>query len=319
MSENPATMLQNRLAKRFRHLRKWAKRTGVTCFRVYERDIPEVPAIVDWYDGEAVVWIYERRSDETPEQVEAWSAAVPAAVAAGLGILPAQVHAKERRRQKGLKQYRRIAESRHAKVVEEGGLKLEVNLVDYLDTGLFLDHRDTRAMVREKADGAHFLNLFAYTGSFTCHAIAGGARTTTSVDMSRTYVDWIRRNFTLNGIVASDTHLIAQSDCFAFLEQAAESPFRYDLIVCDPPTFSNSKRMQLGSFSVDRDHPWLIERCLELLSPEGELIFSTNSRSFRLEAEKLPPGAVAEEITNRTIPEDFKERRPHRCFSLRWE
>lgn len=310
-------MLENRLKKRFRHLRKWARRTAVTCFRVYERDIPEVPVIVDWYDGEAVAWIYERHSDRTPEEVQAWTEAVGKAVTAALEIPPEGLHVKERRRQKGLQQYRRMAEAHHAKVVVESGLKLEVNLSDFLDTGLFLDHRETRAMVREKAKGGRFLNLFAYTGSFTCHAIAGGARATTSVDMSRTYIDWIRRNLALNEMAESGAHRLVQADCLAFLADEAATPSRYDLIVCDPPTFSNSKRMEVGSFSVDRDHPDLIAGCLALLAPDGELVFSTNSRSFKLDPEAMPRGTVAEDITTRTLPEDYKGKRPHRCFSIR--
>jgi 23S rRNA G2069 N7-methylase RlmK/C1962 C5-methylase RlmI len=311
---NPYEPLANRLRKRFRHLRKWARRTGASCYRLYERDLPDHPLVVDWYDGEAVVWTYERKRDETPEAHDVWRAGVVGAVQSALDRTPEQVFVKHRERQKGAAQYERVDEGGHVRVVEEHGLRFEVNLSDYLDTGLFLDHRPLRARVREEADGKDVLNLFAYTGSFSVYAAAGGARRTRTVDMSRTYCEWAQRNLALNGFSQETEHRVLRRDCLEFLEDARERPERYDLIVCDPPTFSNSKRMQ-GSFSVQRDARFLLDRCNELLRPGGVLYFSTNDRRF-----SLPEAAAArfsvQDISERTIPEDFRNRRIHACWQL---
>lgn len=165
--------LENRLRRRFKHLRKWARRRGITCYRVYERDIPDHPLVVDWYDGDAVLWLSRRKKDETPKQALAWEDGAIHAVTQALGLADARLFVKRRERQKGSAQYRRLGRRKAVKVVEEGGLRFEVNLSDYLDTGLFLDHRPTRGLVREAADGLDVLNLFAYTGSFSCYAAAG--------------------------------------------------------------------------------------------------------------------------------------------------
>lgn len=312
-------MLANRLRKRYRHLRKWARRSGVTCYRLYERDIPDAPCIVDWYDGEAVVWLSSRKRDESPEQHAAWREYAIKEVCEGLELPIEKVFVKQRERQKGLNQYERLTQNGHVRVVEENGLRFEVNLSDYVDTGLFLDHRDTRALVRDTASGKDVLNLFAYTGSFTVYASAGSARSTMTVDMSRTYCDWAARNLQLNGFSSSEagdaSHRIHQGDCLAFFADESVKNRSWDVIVCDPPTFSNSKRMTGGSFSVDRDHPWLLRQCARLLRPGGVLFFSTNSRRFKLEASALPSFA-ATEITERTVPEDFRNRRIHRCWRI---
>ena len=313
------SVLANRLRKRHRHLRKWARRSGVTCYRLYERDIPDAPCIVDWYDGEAVVWLSLRKRDETPEQDAAWREYVVEEVCSGLDLPIDKVFVKARERQKGLNQYERLAQHGHVRVVEENGLRFEVNLSDYVDTGLFLDHRGTRALVREAAAGKDVLNLFAYTGSFTVYAADGNARSTTTVDMSRTYCDWAARNLKLNGFSSSEaegaSHRIHQGDCLAFLAADSVGSTAWDVIVCDPPTFSNSKRMTSGSFSVDRDHPWLLRHCARLLRPGGVLFFSTNSRRFKLEPSALPP-FIATEITERIVPEDFRNRRSTRCWRV---
>lgn len=309
-------MLANRLRKRQRHLRKWASRQGVTCYRLYERDIPEFPLIVDWYDGEAVVWLYERKRDETPAEEDAFRDEALAEIMAGLELEPAQIFVKERARQRGNEQYGRFAQQNHVRIVREQGLCFEVNLSDYLDTGLFLDHRTTRQMVRQRAQGKRLLNLFAYTGSFTVYALAGGATATTTVDLSKTYNEWTARNLSLNGFSPSAPNRIIQADCLQYLADAVQRRERYDLIVCDPPTFSNSKRMAQGSFDVNRDHPWLIAACARLLAPAGELFFSTNSRRFKLDEPALT-GLTAQEITAQTIPEDFRNQRIHQCWIIR--
>jgi 23S rRNA (cytosine1962-C5)-methyltransferase len=306
------TMLANRLEKRFRHLRKWARRFDVECFRVYERDIPEFPLIVDWYDGDVVAWFYDRTKDDTHEKRGAFEALATQEILQGLVIAPERLHSKFRRRQKGLDQYERFDESATVRIVREQGLQFEVNLSDYLDVGLFLDHRQTRQYIRERAQGKSLLNLFAYTGSFSCYAAAGGARRTLTVDMSRTYQEWTARNLRLNGCEVGAAHGLVHEDCLQFLAHSTGE--RFDLIVCDPPTFSNSKRMQVDSFSVDRDWPELFRLVEPWLAPEGELWFSTNSKRFELDPAQLPAGLHALEITVRTTSEDFKDKWSHRCW-----
>ncbi|MCA9934110.1 MAG: class I SAM-dependent methyltransferase [Ardenticatenaceae bacterium] len=308
-------MLANRLRKRQRHLRKWAARQNTTCYRLYERDIPEYPLIVDWYDGEAVVWLYERKRDETPEEEDAFRDEALAEIQAGLNLSVAQIFVKERARQRGSEQYGRFDQQSHLRTVSEQGLRFEVNLSDYLDTGLFLDHRITRNMVRQRARDKRMLNLFAYTGSFTCYALDGGTAVTTTVDLSNTYCDWTARNMTLNGFTPNQQNRIIQADCLQYLDDAAQRRERYDLIVCDPPTFSNSKRMAQGSFDVNRDHPDLIRACACLLSPGGELFFSNNSRRFKLDEAALS-GLAVQDITAQTIPADFRNQRIHQCWLI---
>jgi 23S rRNA (cytosine1962-C5)-methyltransferase len=198
-------------------------------------------------------------------------------------------------------------------VVREGGHRFIVNLTDYLDTGLFLDHRQTRSLVQSLAAGRHVLNLFCYTGSFSVYAAGGGAQTSTSVDLSNTYLDWARRNFELNGMGAG-RHRIVQADARRFVRDEAAARRRYDLIVLDPPSFSNSKRMQ-GVLDVQRDHVVLIRDCFEILAPEGELLFSTNLRTFRLDAAALS-GFDIIDISAQTVPPDFRNRKIHKCWRI---
>lgn len=307
-------ILANRLRKRQRHLRKWAGHHDITCYRLYERDIPEYPLILDWYNGEVVVWLYERKRDETTVETAAFQDQVLTEIQEGLDLPRSHIFVKERARQRGNAQYDRYDQQAQIRIVREQGLHFEVNLSDYVDTGLFLDHRQTRALVRQQADHKRVLNLFAYTGSFTCYALAGGAKTTTTVDMSRTYCDWTIRNLGHNGFTPTNQHRIIAQDCFQFLHEAAARREQYDLIICDPPTFSNSKRMQRGSFDVNRDHPELIRHCVRLLAPNGTLYFSTNSRRFQFNHTALPKHLSYQEITAQTVPEDFRNRQIHRCW-----
>jgi 23S rRNA G2069 N7-methylase RlmK/C1962 C5-methylase RlmI len=303
-------MLANRLGKNLRHLRKWARREGITCFRVYDGDIPEHPLTVDLYEGNAVAWAAMRRRDETPQARQEWLAQVRLEMLEGLGLRPEQLFLKDRRPGG---QYRKAAEERAEITVQEAGLEFLVNLSDYHDTGLFLDHRQTRALVGSLARGRRFLNLFCYTGSFTVHAGAGGALETTSVDLSAPYLDWTERNLRLNGLTGS-AHRLVQADILSWLPRAAREGLCYDLVVCDPPTFSNSKRMD-ETLDLGRDHPLLLARVLDLLARGGELFFSTNHRRFELDWTP-PRGVHLEEITDQTIPVDYSGHRPHRCWHL---
>ena len=313
------TMLANRLRNRQRHLRKWARRTGVTCYRLFERDMTDHPLVIDWYDGEAVVWAYPRTRDETPEDEAAFLQSVLRQTAEALDLAPDSVILKQRRRQNPREgdQYKKVADTGHARLVSEYGLTFEVNLRDYLDTGLFLDHRTTRDMVRERSLGKRVLNLFAYTGSFTCAARAGGAAQSDTVDMSRTYCQWARRNFEHNGFPADPAHEVMQADCLAWLNDAEDAGRVYDIVICDPPTFSNSARMEADSFVIERDHAALIAQCCRLLSADGVLIFSTNARRFKLDDDAVPSGFTAREMTERTVPEDFRNRTIHQCWFVR--
>ncbi|MFP4162206.1 MAG: class I SAM-dependent methyltransferase [Ectothiorhodospira sp.] len=304
----------NRLHKNLRHWSRWARRRGIECFRVYDRDIPEYPVAVDVYAGLPHVQVYETRQEDDRNGFEALVARVRTEAASVFGIAPEDLALKVRRRQKGLAQYTRMGEGGQELIVREDGLRFSVQLHAYLDTGLFPDLRIARALIRERAQGTHFMNLFAYTGSFTVHAAAGGARESLTLDLSRTYLDWARRNFRLNGL-DPERHHLEQVDVMQWLEQApAREGGRFDLIVLDPPSFSNSSRMDT-TLDVQRDHPWMIHRCMGLLASGGTLLFSNNRRGFRLYEDELPP-CMVEEITRRTQPEDFARGRPHRCWLI---
>jgi 23S rRNA (guanine2445-N2)-methyltransferase / 23S rRNA (guanine2069-N7)-methyltransferase len=307
---------RRRLAKRFKHLAKWARRQGIEAFRVYDRDIPEIPLVIDWYAGWLHAAEYDRPHERTEIEHEVWLDRMVEAAAAELGVPPERTFLKVRRRQRDGGQYEKVDARRSLITVKEGDLAFEVNLSDYLDTGLFLDHRTTRGLVRAEADGKRFLNLFCYTGSFSVAAAAGGAATTTSVDLSNTYLDWTRTNLARNGFKDAGRHRTVRDEARAFLEHRARrgaDPF--DLVVCDPPTFSRSARSETP-WDVDRDHAALLELVARNLAPGGVVYFSTNFRRFHLEEERLAATYAIREITRRTIPEDFRNERIHRAWRL---
>lgn len=310
-----AGMFANRLRKNLKTLGKWAAKEGLCCYRLYDADMPEYALAIDFYQGVerwAHVQEYAAPKSIDPQKAQERLEEAMSALPSALDLPPANIFLKVRERQKGTSQYQRQDERGEFHEVTEDGLKLLVNFTDYLDTGLFLDHRLTRRKIRELAAGKRFLNLFGYTGVATLHAAAGGARATTTVDMSRTYLDWARRNLALNGFDLRKHELI-QSDVFAWLE--GETTRRYGLIFLDPPTFSNSKRMQ-DTLDIQRDHAVLIGVTARLLEPDGVLIFSTNHRRFRLDREALS-GFEIEDWTATTLPRDF-ERNPriHQCYRL---
>jgi len=305
-----AEMFATVLAKHARHLRRWPKR-GVSCYRVYDRDIPEVPLVVDVYENHLHIAEHERPHDRTRAQHADWQDLMISTACKTLGIERSRAFLKVRSRQRGSRQYERVADRGVRLVVGEQGLRFEVNLSDYIDTGLFLDHRLTRAMVRDRAEGRRFLNLFGYTGAFTVYAAAGGARSTTTVDLSSTYLDWAERNLVLNGFT-DDRHELVQADAMEFLASIKPGE-QFDLAVVDPPTYSNSKRTT-QDWDVQSRHTELLA-LLQTRMARGSLIyFSTNLRSFR---PHFPETLQAREITNQTVPEDFRNKRIHRCWVLR--
>jgi 23S rRNA (guanine2445-N2)-methyltransferase / 23S rRNA (guanine2069-N7)-methyltransferase len=315
-----AQMFANRLRKNLQRLDPWAAREHIDCFRVYDADMPEYAFAIDLYGRESRhVYVQEYAPPKSVNQESARERRREA-----LAVLPEvlsvplpQVHTRVRKPQKGAEQYekRDSAAERHA--VQEGGLKFWVNFRDYLDTGLFLDHRIVRAMLRDWAKGADFLNLFCYTGSATVYAAAGGARSTTGVDLSNTYLDWAHENLLLNGF-RGDNHELYRADCLAWLEEQEPRGARFDLIFLDPPTFSNSKRME-GVLDVQRDHVGMIRRSLKLLRPAGRLVFSTNYTRFKLDERALEDLAI-EDISAATVPKDFERHaRIHKCFVVQFK
>ena len=315
-----AQMFANRLRKNLQRLDPWAEREHIDCFRVYDADMPEYAFAIDLYGREARhVYVQEYAPPKTVNQESARERRreVLAVLPEVLSVPIAQVHSRVRKPQKGAEQYekRESVAERHA--VSEGGLKFWVNFRDYLDTGLFLDHRIMRAMLRSWAKDTDFLNLFCYTGSASVYAAAGGARSTTGVDLSNTYLDWAHENLLLNGF-GGNNHELYRADCLAWLEEQESRGPRFDLIFVDPPTFSNSKRMD-GVLDVQRDHLGMIRRSLKLLRPAGRLVFSTNYTRFKLDFEALTDLAI-EDISAATIPKDFERHaRIHRCFMVHFK
>jgi len=302
--------LLNRVAKNYRHRRKWAAREGLEAYRLYDRDMPEYPLAIDRYGDWLHLQVFERKRPLPDKLLDD----LATSLAEAQQIPKSQVVLKQRRRQRGTDQYEKTRLSTPSFTVRERHLRFEVNLGRYLDTGLFLDHRNTRLMVAERISDKRFLNLFAYTGSFTTYAAAAGARRTVTVDLSRTYQDWSRRNLIHNRLNDPARHQFVQSDVLPFVQRMTAARAQFDVIVLDPPSFSNSKRMA-STFDVQRDHPDLLRATLGLLAPGGTLVFSNNRQGFRLD-ESVPSLADVREITAQTVPPDFERQRPHRCWLL---
>ena len=321
LAENPngtagaqiAEDFANRLRKNVKKLEKWAKQQGIECYRLYDADLPEYNVAVDRYGSKVVVQEYA-----PPKTVDAQKARqrlfdVINATLSVLDISSNQLVLKTRERQKGTSQYEKLAQKGEFLQVEEFNAKFWVNLTDYLDTGLFLDHRIARKMLGEMSNGKDFLNLFAYTGTASVHAGLGGARSTTTVDMSRTYLEWAEKNLRLNGLTGRQ-HRLMQADCLSWLANADE---QFDVIFIDPPTFSNSKRMA-ESFDVQRDHLALMKDLKRILRRKGTVMFSNNKRGFQMDLEGLSKlGLSAKEITGQTLSQDFaRNRQIHNCWLI---
>ena len=303
----------NRLRKNLKKFEKWARQEGIECYRLYDADLPEYNVAIDRYADWVVVQEYA-----PPKTVDAHKARqrlfdIIAATIAVLGIAPNKLVLKTRERQKGKNQYQKMAEKGDFIDVQEYNARLWVNLTDYLDTGLFLDHRIARRMLGQMSKGKDFLNLFSYTGSASVHAGLGGARSTTTVDMSRTYLEWAERNLRLNGLTGR-AHRLMQADVLGWLRESTE---QFDLIFIDPPTFSNSKRME-DAFDVQRDHIRLMTDLKRLLRKGGTIMFSNNKRGFRMDHDGLEAlGLKAQEISQKTLSQDFaRNRQIHNCWLI---
>ena len=316
-----ARMFANRLGKNIKRLRSWAEREGISCYRLYDADMPEYAFAIDLYQAiePQESWLYVQEyaapAEIEREAVQRRRAEVLASLPEVTGVPVERSRLRTRRRTPRGEQYVKLGEQSRVHTVLEGGLRLRVNFDDYLDTGVFLDHRMTRARLRAAASGRRFLNLFAYTGTATVYAAAGGADGTTSVDLSATYLAWARENLALNSLGGA-RHRFVQADCRAWVEEAARSRERFDLIFLDPPTFSNSKRME-GVLDIGRDHPALIDACVPLLAPAGLMLFSTNAQRFKLDASLMQRYDIRD-ISADTLPLDFaRNPRVHRCYEVR--
>jgi 23S rRNA (cytosine1962-C5)-methyltransferase len=312
------SMFANRLKKNYAHLRKWARRAGLDAWRVYDRDIPEYPFSVDLYGGAAVVYEYEGHAEEAEESRAAKAEEVKEAVSLFLEIPEARVFHKVRRRILNREeQYERSDERRFETTIFEQGLRFKVELGAYLDTGLFLDHRKTRAAIRAASSGKRFLNLYCYTGTATCYAAAGGASQTVSVDLSNTYLDWARDNMRLNGFdPEGGAHSFVREDAMLALSDFKFQKRTFDLVFVDPPSFSNSKKV-VGHFDVQEHHAGLLIACGKVLEDDGLVVFSNNNRKFALDEEALAPHFTFENVTECTLPEDFRSKRIHNSWHLR--
>jgi 23S rRNA (guanine2445-N2)-methyltransferase / 23S rRNA (guanine2069-N7)-methyltransferase len=312
-STDDAGMFANRLSKNIKHLSRWLRKENISCYRIYDADIPQYAVAVDIYEDWVHVQEYE--PPRSVDQVKAFIRLneVVDVVASVLDIDKNRIVLKTRRRQSGKDQYLRQDDAGESLIANEHGLRFRVNLKDYLDTGLFLDHRLTRRLIANISNEKSFLNLFAYTGTATVYAAAGGARSTTTVDMSNTYLAWAQENLKLNKLVGKQ-HEFVREDCIKWLAGAKNKGECYQLIFLDPPTFSNSKRMD-HTLDIRRDHVELINQAMSVLADDGLLIFSSNARGFKLDEKQLEEYALRD-ITRMTTSEDFRRKPAHVCWCL---
>lgn len=321
MTEEKFIMFRNRLTKVFRHVSRQARRLHVSCYRVYDHDLPEFPFCIEIYEDKLYVAEYKRYHGLTEEQHDVWIKNSIEVISEVFNIDPGNIFLKLRKVKTGrTDQYKKTAGEKNEFVVHENGLKFIVNLTDYLDTGLFLDHRVTREMVKNESSEKKVLNLFCYTGSFSVYAAAGGATEIVSVDLSKTYLSWAKRNMELNGFVdnsplgngGGEGGAYVHADVMQYLQTLPGNYF--DMVILDPPTFSNSQRMD-EFLDIQRDHAKLVNDCLNVLKKNGVLYFSTNSRKFKLDSDKIRSGSI-KDITKATTPFDFVEKLSRYCFRI---
>lgn len=305
---------ENRLVKVYKHLHKQATRMGISCYRLYDHDMPQFPICIEKYEGQVYVAEYKRQHGFDDESHQYWLNRSVQVISKVLDIPVPHIHIKTRQRKEGRQgQYQKTAEDKHEYLVQEDGLSFIVNLTDYLDTGLFLDHRITRNRVREQCTNMRVLNLFCYTGSFSVYATAGGASQVVSVDLSNTYIQWTKRNMEANGFVDDNAYLFYAVDALDYLKHIKPSSF--DIIILDPPTFSNSKKME-GFLDIQRDHVWLVNQCLYGLTANGILYFSNNQHNFKLDSGAIKATTI-KDITKATTPFDFAGKLKRWCYEMR--
>ncbi|WP_027727824.1 class I SAM-dependent methyltransferase [Treponema sp. C6A8] len=355
-----AQLFTNRLKKKYKELRKWARKNRISCYRLYDRDIPEVPLSLDVYEflpssvdstiecarflseqnarisandplvekeieerRFAVLYLYERPYEKPAEEEEIWFNLMTEQAASALNIPVSHIIKKERRQQKGTSQYEKSEEASQefTSLIQEQGQLFKINLGSYLDTGLFFDHRPLRAKVREISGGKRVLNLFCYTGSFSVYAASGGAKYVESLDLSNTYLSWAKENLELNGFKGKN-YIFTKTDVISWLYEKVKNSSddekeKFDIIILDPPTFSNSKSTA-NVLDINRDWPKLIEQCVKLLSSKGTLYFSTNSTKLIFDAEKIPQKdkVTVTDITAASIPKDFEGTKCHKAWSI---
>lgn len=366
--ENQKTLFANRLKRKLKELKKWARKNKISCYRIYDKDIPEIPVSLDLYeflpDGTdskaeaarytanlserisqndptvqneisynqyAVLYLYERPYEKDEKEEEIWFEEMSNVAADVLGLQKNHIVKKERKRQRGTSQYEKTDVTSNAcGVTQEAGQLFKLDLTSYLDTGLFFDHRPLRSKVREISAKKSVLNLFCYTGSFSVYAAEGGARKVESVDLSNTYLSFAKDNMMLNGFSDSEKYIYTRCDCIEFLKEKAVSAKQgqlkeedyYDLIILDPPTFSNSKNTY-NVLDINKDWPQLVKDCLNILSPGGVLYFSTNSTKLGFDKSKLPQATISgkvimvTDITEESIPKDFEGTKCHKAWELK--
>lgn len=307
-------MFYNRLLKVYKHKSKQAKRLNFYCYRVYDHDLPEFPFAIELYDDKIYVAEYRRRHNMSEDEHEDWLQQSFKIISEVLNLPVENIFSRERKRQshRASEQYEKQNSKEEFFTVEENGLKFLINLTDYLDTGLFLDHRITREMVRNEALNKRVLNLFCYTGSFSAYAAIGGATSVTSVDLSKTYLDWAKNNFSINNFKDEKKYFFVHADVLQYLKTL--QPNSFDLIIIDPPTFSNSKRMK-DFFDVQKDHVEIINDTIKALSTKGIIYFSTNFSKFVLDEANIKASSI-KNITKATTPFDFEGKLKRFCFKI---
>jgi 23S rRNA (cytosine1962-C5)-methyltransferase len=313
ISPDKVTMFRNRLTKVYRHVNKIAKKQETSCYRIYDHDLPEFPFCIEKYEDWLYVAEYRRNHHMEEEEHDLWLSECKLLIGEITEVPVARIILRTRQRKSNRQdQYQKLDDERQFMIVHEQGLKFNINLTDYLDTGLFLDHRITRALVRNISAGKRVLNLFCYTGSFSVYAAAGEALEVVSVDLSKTYLKWATENMELNGFFDPARHSYVQEDVKQYLQTLPAGYF--DLVIMDPPTFSNSKRME-DFLDIQRDHPELINQMLLAMKPGAQMYFSTNFSRFQIQRETLLDCSV-KDITRATTPFDFQGKLNRFCFLI---
>jgi len=313
MTEEKFIMFRNRLAKVFRHIGKIAKRQNISCYRVYDYDLPEFPFCIEIYDDKIYLAEYKKRFEMADKEHGEWLDECLKIISEITQIPSEKIYARQRQRKEGREgQYEKLDSKEEFFAVHEQGLKFNVNLTDYLDSGLFLDHRITRNMVRQESKDKNVLNLFCYTASFSVYAADGGAANVISVDLSKTYLNWAEGNFALNGFDDKNKYHFVHADVKQYLDELPENYF--DMVVMDPPTFSNSKRMK-DFLDIQRDHVEMLNKTLRCMKKDAVMYFSNNLRSFQLDADNIKASSI-KDITKTTTPFDFQGKLFRWCYRI---